>query len=289
MSRLFLQEMYWRAGPDLSNATDLLKMNIQAKKVVDQEMKNESLTESFLQYFTVDLATTQAQKESVYNIRYHVYCEEFKYEPMDRFPDKLEYDACDDHSLHCLVTHISSGKPAGCVRLIQTTDDNCDILPFEEVCAESLDYEFIRGLNLDRKTVCEISRLAVDSAFRRRADETQTRFGGVDAMDCSHHEQRAFGLIAVAGLLGATALSDLTGRSNAFAMMESFLPRLLKRSGIIFQQVGEKIEYHGIRAPFFITTQSMQVNIHPDLKELYEAIYEQIKQSYADQQAKTTN
>ena len=135
-------------------------------------------------------------------------------------------------------------------------NDNTDILPFEEVCSESLDDEFIRGLNLGRKTVCEISRLAVGGAFRRRAGEARTRFGDVDALDCTHQERRTFDLIAVAGFLAATALSDLACRTNVFAIMEPFLPRLLKRSGIIFQKVGGDIEYHGVRAPYFIRTQS---------------------------------
>lgn len=260
-----------------------------AVKILEHEKKRDSLSDNFLKYFSVDLAATPAQKKSVFKIRYRVYCEEFGYEPAHRFPDKFEYDAYDDQSLQCLVTHISSGIPAGCVRLIQSTDENCGILPFEKTCSESLDNEFIRSLNLDRKTMCEISRLAVDSTFRRRAGEKKTRFGVMDALDCSHHEQRTFGLIAVATLLGATALSSLTGRTNAFAMMETYLPRLLKRSGIIFQKIGGEVEHHGIRAPYFITTQSMEENILPDLKELYEAIYEKIMQSYADQQVKTIN
>ena len=252
-------------------------------KVIKKE--KDSLTESFLQYFAIDLAATPAQKENVFKIRYRVYCEEFGYEPADRFPDKTEYDAYDGHSLHCLITHISSGLPAGCVRLIPTTvNDNTDILPFEEACSESLDTEFIRGMNLDRGTVCEISRLAVDGTFRRRAGEARTRFGDVDALDCTHQERRTFDLIAVAGFLAATALSDLACRTNVFAMMEPFLPRLLKRSGIIFQKVGEDIEYHGVRAPYFIRTQSALDNMRPDLKDMYKAIYKKIKPFYAEQE-----
>ena len=132
-----------------------------AAKVLEQEM--DSVTESFLRYFTIGLATTTVQKESVYKIRYRVYCDEFGYEPADHFPDKMEYDAYDNDALHCLITHKSSGIPAGCVRLILATgNEYSDILPFEKACSESLDDELIRGLNLDRRTVCEISRLAVD-------------------------------------------------------------------------------------------------------------------------------
>mgnify|MGYP000031196242 CR=1 FL=1 len=257
-------------------------MNIQAKKVIDQEQKKVSLTESFLQYFTVGLAITPAQKENVYKIRYRVYCEEFGYEPADRFLDKMEYDAHDDHSLHCLITHKSSRTPAGCVRMVPAIDNGvCDILPFEKVCSESLDDEFIRGLNLDRKTVCEISRLAVDGSFRRRSSEKQTRFGRLNAMDYSRHEQRTFGLIAVAGFLATMALTDMTGRTNVFAMMEPYLPKLLSRSGIIYQKVGDDIEYHGLRAPYFGRTQPTLDNMHPDLKDMYEIIYMKIRQSYA--------
>ena len=260
-----------------------------AVKILEQEKNKDSLTESFLQYFAVSRATTPVQKESVYKIRYSVYCEEFGYEPADRFLNKMEHDAYDDSALHCLITHKSSGRPAGCVRLIEAIErKNSNILPFENTCSESLDNEFIRGLNLDRKTVCEISRLAVDGVFRRRAGETETRFGEVDAMDFTHHEKRTFGLIAVAGFLAATALSDLACRTNVFAMMEPFLPRLLKRSGIIFQKVGGDIEYNGTRAPYFIRTQSALDNMRPDLKELYEAIYEQINLTYA-RQVKPTN
>ena len=252
-------------------------------QVIHQEDKKNSLSETFLQYFNVDLAVTPAQKESVFKIRYRVYCEEFGYEPADHFPDKIEYDVYDDYSQHGLITHISSGLPAGCVRMISTTESGIlEALPFQMNCLRSLDNELIQGLNLDRKTVCEISRLAVDATFRRRAGETVTRFGGMKAMDCSQHEKRSFDLIAVAGFLVATALTDLSGRTNVFAMMEPFLPRLLKRSGIIFQKVGEDIEYHGIRAPYFIRTQSALDNMRLDLKELYEAIFEQIKQSYYD-------
>lgn len=250
-----------------------------AEKIIEQQ--KDSLAESFLQYFTIDLATTPAQKEIVYKIRYRVYCEEFGYEAADRFPDKMEHDSYDNDALHCLITHKSSGTPAGCVRLILATENGySDILPFEMACSESLDDEVIRRLNLDRKTVCEISRLAVDGAFRRRAGETETRFGEVDTMDFSRHEKRTFGLIAVSGFLATLALTEMTGRTNVFAMMEPFLPRLFGRAGVIYQKVGRDIEYHGLRAAYYGETQQTLENMRADLKELYCIIYEKIRQSY---------
>jgi N-acyl amino acid synthase of PEP-CTERM/exosortase system len=239
------------------------------------------LCENFLRYFDVTFAATEAQKSEVYGIRYSVYCVEFGYEPADSFPDHEEKDAFDEASLHALVTHKASALPAGCVRMVSTTGpEGSDLLPFEENCADSLDDAFIHSLNLDRATVCEISRLAVDGPFRRRAGERVTRFGEVEGLDCSQQERRTFSMIAIACFLAANALADIAARPNGFAMMEPFLPRLLKRSGINFQRAGKDIDYHGLRAPYFNTTQSVVDNMRPDLKELYTEIHSRIIQGY---------
>ena len=64
-------------------------------------------------------------------------------------------------------------------------------------------------------------------------------------------------------------------------MMEPFLPRMLKRSGIEFERAGADIDYHGLRAPYFITTQSAVDNMRADLRELYTEIHKRIAEDYA--------
>lgn len=240
-----------------------------------------TLCENFLSYFDVAFAATEAQRSEVFGIRYSVYCDEFNYEPAQLFPDHEEKDEFDANALHVLVTHKSTGMPAGCVRLVMPTGlGGKDLLPFEKNCGENLDDEFIQGLDLERNTVCEISRLAVDGMFRRRAGEKVTRFGEVEGLDCSQQERRTFSMIAVACFLAATALTDIAERRNVFAMMEPFLPRLLKRSGIVFQRAGTDVDYHGLRAPYFITAQSAVNEMRPDLRELYREIYRLISLDY---------
>ncbi len=237
----------------------------------------QSLIEGFSRYFSVKLAESVIQKEQVFRIRYRVYCEEFKYESVEHFPDQFEIDDYDKFSRHCLITHLETGMPAGCVRLVSAIGP-CDEapLPFEKYCSNSLDQTFIDSMELDRSTVCEISRLAVDGAFRRRTGETLTRFGEINGLHFSAQEQRTFSLIAVACFLAATVLTQRENRTNVFAMMEPFLPRMMQRSGIDFHRVGKDIDYHGIRAPYFITTQSAVGNMHADLHELYQWIKENI-------------
>ena len=243
--------------------------------------EKESLAEKFLQYFQVELATSAEDKRAVFEIRYRVYCEEFRYESGENFPDKAETDEYDERSLHCLIRHKSSGRAAGCVRLVPACNDITAPLPFEKYCAESVDTVFVESLSAERCQIAEVSRLAVDGAFRRRPGEVATRFGEIEALDCSAAETRTFSLIAISGFLACAALAELSGRSDVFAMMEPFLPRLVSRSGICWQQAGRPIQYHGERALYYIKTQSAVDNMVPDLKELYLAIHQEIAHSYS--------
>ncbi|CAA0123489.1 Uncharacterised protein [Halioglobus japonicus] len=234
------------------------------------EQKSVSLVEEFQRYFSIEQATTPAQLESVYKVRYRVYCEEFHYEPADACPNKMETDEFDTHAVHSLVVHKASGMPAGCARLVKA-DEQC-LMPMEKYCAEAIDQEVIRSFDGRRDTLCEFSRLGVDGAFRRRPGEHESRFGEISALEFSTREQRTFPLVAMATILSALALSELIGRPNCFAMMEPFLPRLLRRSGLLARPAGQKIEYHGTRSPFYWETREGVSTLESDYKEFYDAI-----------------
>ena len=140
-----------------------------AVRKVPSKRKKASPVDNFQKFFDVDFAISREQKNAVYGIRYQVYCEEQKYEPADRFPNRMEQDEFDEKSLHCLITHKSSGIHAGCVRLVSTGGRrSTDILPIEKHCPGSILPDFFRAQNLQRESICEISRLAVERRFRRR-------------------------------------------------------------------------------------------------------------------------
>tara|TARA_R110002110_G_scaffold91264_2_gene237410 strand:- start:18376 stop:19206 length:831 start_codon:yes stop_codon:yes gene_type:complete len=240
--------------------------------------KAQALISDFQEHFELDIADNdQHLLEQVFRIRYRVYCEEFKYEPAEAFDSAQEKDEFDEHSVHCLVTHNNSGLAAGCVRLV--TVDGDQRMPMEKYCASSLDPKLMARYASDRDTICEFSRLAVDGAFRRRAGERASRFGELNAMDCSAKELRSFSMIAVSNFLAGFAISDIIGRTHCFAMMEPFLPRLLKRSGILVERVGSDIEYHGIRAPYFITTESAVAGMPDELRAFYQAMHMRFSES----------
>lgn len=240
-----------------------------------------SLMDRFREYFLVELARTPAQKSRVYRIRYRVYCEQFQYEPAEQFPTGEEFDEFDARSEHCLIVHRRTGRAAACVRVVPALGDAAtDPLPIERVFADRLDQAYLAELGPDRGRLCEVSRLAVDEAFRRRAGEACSRHGEPVAALCGPHERSTFPFICMAGFLGATALTELTGRTNVFAMMEPFLARMLARSGIVFRRVGGDLDYHGIRAPYFTTTQSALEGMEPEMRSMYESIADEIRFDY---------
>lgn len=234
------------------------------------EKKSASLVEDFQRYFVVEQAVTPAQLKHVFTVRYRVYCEEFQYESAEACPNNLETDEFDANSRHCLVMHKASGMPAGCARLVLADEDR--LLPMETFCAAAIDHKIIHQFDGRRDTVCEFSRLGVDGAFRRRPGEGESRFGEISALDFSQREQRTFPLIAVATILSALATSELIGRPHCFAMMEPFLPRLLRRSGLFAKPAGEATEYHGIRAPYYWETLEGVSTLTDELKDFYAAI-----------------
>lgn len=234
------------------------------------DKNSASLLEDFQRYFSLELATTPEQLARVYRIRYRVYCEEFKYEPAASFPEQMESDEFDSCSKHCLVVHKASGMPAGCARLVLAGEQS--LMPMEKYCSNAIDAATIRAFDGKRDKICEFSRLGVDGAFRRRQGERESRFGEISALDCSQREQRTFSLIAVATILSALAMSELIGRPHCFAMMESFLPRLLRRSGLLVQPAGHETEYHGARSPYVWDTREVISNLEQEMQDFYAAI-----------------
>ena len=241
-------------------------------------MTVESIAENYHKYFRIRIADTEDLRNETFGVRYRVYAEEFGFESIDEFPDQKESDEFDHQSIHCLITHRSTGDAAGCVRLVPTFSSEVrDPLPLEKYCSSCLDMNFIKAMAVPRESMCEISRLAVDGKFRQRPGERKTRLGSVDSAANSPEELRTFPLIAVSAFFATISLTQLVGRPNMFMMTEPFLPRLLSRYGIMIERAGHDMDYHGVRAPYYLNGEQAAHGIKSELRELYSSIYEQFK------------
>jgi N-acyl amino acid synthase of PEP-CTERM/exosortase system len=241
----------------------------------------------FANYFRIVFAHTPERLEDIYRVRYDVYCREFHYEQEEKYPNQLEQDDYDAYSLHCLVIHNASNMPAGCVRLIKVPKNDPKVtLPLESVCGDSLHKSFICPEQISRANLCEISRLAVHTAFRRRLGESESPLGSgpkILETETSELERRTFPLISIALIAASTAFMVLSERSHLFVMIEKWLSRLLRRLGLQFKQIGEFMDYHGPRAPYHLTAGQMLQGMKGELKEIYDLVY----QSLADEIAKS--
>lgn len=125
---------------------------------------------SFKQYFEIVPALTEELKQEAYRVRHSVYCEDLHFEAS--LPDGFETDEYDNCSLHLLIRSIRNDIFIGCTRIIRPPLDSCDRrLPFEKICAQTLDRSLIDPAKLPIDNIGEVSRLAVISNFRRRKGE----------------------------------------------------------------------------------------------------------------------
>jgi len=245
-----------------------------------------SLPEQFQDHFEIGIAQTRRELEHVFRVRGDVYCREFQYERAEDCPGGLEIDRYDYRAVHCLITHRRSGHPAGCVRLVLAGEAESDPrLPFEVVCGDRVRHPLLHPQCLPTATVCEISRLAVHTLFRRRPGEARNPLGDYEEFKPTPKEIRTFPLLSVALFLAATGMVELSGRHHVYAIMEPRLARLLLRSGLAFQQVGEVVEYHGARAAYHISIDRALEGIRSQLCDFYELVASNVRLTKTETQA----
>lgn len=254
-----------------------------------ESVDKDQLSRLFGQYFDVVRADTDELVDIAHQIRYEVYCRELKFESAEDHPDGRERDEFDYRSVHCLLRHRSSQRFVGCVRLIladlQAPEKS---FPFEKFCYDSINIEFIDPARLSRLSFGEISRLAIIADFRRRLGEQTSPEGiGDDSLIPDQSDGRRVLPHISLGLYFAVAAVALEHELNSvFVMMEPRLARAMQRYGIKFRQIGDIVDYHGMRGPFHLTRNQLLEDMAPELRSLFEAIQRSLDQ--ADNQSGTS-
>ena len=243
------------------------------KMLADYQKLREAnqMSQHFANYLVPVIANNDALKHEVYRIRHDVYCTELHFLPSHA--SGLESDAFDAYSSHCLLRHISSGAHAGTVRIVRPVQDDQQI-PLEKYCASSITRHELAPTCFPRKEICEVSRLAVPKAFRRRQTDSYVgaATGVINAQTYSQEELRCFPFIAVGLYFAAAALALHEGVKHAYVMMEPRLARSMGFMGIRFQQIGPVVEYHGKRAPYYINRELLYNNLTPGFRMMLDNI-----------------
>ncbi|PXY00263.1 hypothetical protein CR157_05860 [Halomonas sp. LBP4] len=246
--------------------------------------KGRSITElfdCFRNEFSFKLPCNEQEKRRAFHLRHDVYCAELHYEPPTDAERQLEYDVFDDHAIHCVVEHNQTGLTVGCMRVVLPRF-GCDLsgrkLPLLTYGGQSLTHPSLHPDSFPRENICEVSRLAVHPSFRK----ARSNIAGVKEKDIHDLEAKHRSLpVGLSLFFAATAIVGMAKRQHVFAMMEPRFARLLKISGLSFQQVGDLIDYHGPRAAFYIDQRQAETAMHEELKPLYRHIKQQLSPQLA--------
>jgi N-acyl amino acid synthase of PEP-CTERM/exosortase system len=243
-------------------------------------MTSITLAQNFEQYFQVIFASNQHLREESFRIRHAVYSEELGWEPVRE--SSQETDECDDYSFALLLLHKRTGQYAGTARLVIPPPSAQHLkLPFEKHVLDKITTNVIDFDALTRGSFSEISRLAVPEVFRRRLGEQNVPFVINDLNPVSDvfsdEERRNFPNIAIGLYLGVIAFADLCNHDSMYVVVEPRLKRRLERLGFLFEQVGEELEYHGVRALYYLPRTKFIAHLNPEIRELYQMLRKQLE------------
>lgn len=230
------------------------------------------ITSHYQKYFYTVKATTPELKQLAYGLRYQVYFEEQKMISAADVGDHSETDVWDRHSLHGLHFHKPSNRAIGNVRLIPLATSTTGTLPMEEHYSKPFDFQNVPIDNLHHGQTGEVSRMAILSSFRRRASDQEYAFE-TEEQTYNVNEKR-FPINYIPMCLAFTAIILMMEQQLDYgsAMMEPRLARLLIRFGIDLRQIGEPIDYFGLRAPYLIFPESTYHNLPDNYRALFNLI-----------------
>lgn len=198
-------------------------------------------------HFSFFRAERAADLIAACRLRYQVYCIERRLLDKGAYPQRIERDDFDPHSLHFLARH-TSGLHAGTARLVLNSPLG---FPLARHCELAPDYAFLKDRGAPALSgYAEISRLAVSRNFRHR--NTDTFYGGPPRHFVSESEAVSRNTPEIVSGLYRLLYQDSkrNGVSHWVVAMERGLHVILKRLGFVFTPIGPEIDYFGPVRPY---------------------------------------
>ncbi len=231
------------------------------------------LVAAFNEYFEVVSADSPALLQEVFRVRYHILCIEQRLPnfQVSTYPDGLERDEYDRHSLHVLLRHRPSGKFVGTARLILADPLNPG-KPFPIERYAKLDPSLIDIGKLPRQHTAEISRFAILSRFSE--NKGQRRRYGIEtsAEQRNSKHQRRFPHPLLALGVGVIAMCRKHSISHWLSVMDPALNRLLNLYSLHFEPIGPLVNYHGLRLPYYVNLTRMLDRAYAQHREVWELL-----------------
>jgi N-acyl amino acid synthase of PEP-CTERM/exosortase system len=200
-----------------------------------------------LRNFKPIICQTPAQIKSSMRLRYDVYCLRKGWEAAQAFPDRLESDEFDEHSVHILLIERQTGLAVGCTRVVFADPSVPDArLPS---FALAPDFREATGRSLPLASTVELSRLTVLRGGEAPAD-SGTR-------DSPGRVSLALGLLKGVG----QAMAAAQATHGCFLGSRS-LQRLMEGFGFRFYDFGLTLQHRGTRSFLWRDWAALMTDIH---------------------------
>jgi N-acyl amino acid synthase of PEP-CTERM/exosortase system len=205
-------------------------------------------------------------KREIFKLRYDVYVSEFGFEKKEAHPSGLEKDIYDPHSVELAAIEQTDAETQiviGTIRLILHSEHG---FPIENAAPINFTAE---KPPIDK--IAEISRLAIRKDYRRRhgdglygvksytkASEEETSLNP----DSSQNVKVRIQPYLILGLFKEMYhVSKKLGITHWYMITEKKLWYALKRFDLIFSQIGEPVDYHGLRIPYLGIIEEIEKNL----------------------------
>lgn len=244
---------------------------------VNRTMKVINLHRDFRKYFRIVPAFSDELKNEVYKLRYQVYCLELGWEPPN--DTLLESDAFDARSYHCLLQSVNNDEFVGCIRIVVPDAYFPNMpLPFENVCAGSLD-PGVPDLSMQlNNSIAEASRLAVIGKYRSRRREKNKAFH-MSKQDFEETGHTRFPYIPVGLYMAMLHIARAKGVKKIYMLTEPLLARHFNMLGGGLSPVSKPVEHRGIRQAFELDVDQVISRMKILLRPLFEEIGKDVHKS----------
>lgn len=240
---------------------------------------NLSVTDHYSNYFYTQKALTPELKKQAYNVRYRVYYEDRKMISADSVSNELEFDEWDNEAIHSLLVLKKNHLPIGNVRLIIANESSDMKLPVEEHYKRPFDFSKVGFTKLRSGKTGEISRMAILPSFRRRPADINYSANQIDNRVDLENRRYPINYMPMCLAFAAIELMLEQQLDYGVALMEPRLAKLLVRFGIELKQIGQTIDYFGLRAPFCIFPDQSYQNLSSEYRILFDTIRSELIQS----------
>lgn len=209
----------------------------------------------FDQNYEVLLADTEESKKIHFQLRYHVYCDELRFEDKNNFPNKSESDEWDTNAIHFIVRHKYTGQYLGALRLAQGAQRGFPLEKYSKLYKKPNENQYAYSM--------EISRLCVIKEARRFNSKSETIIDPKQKYysRANINEYRPSNRELMWGMIRAAALySHNIGVIKWYILVAPALALTIQKAGFSMKKIGHACQLRGERTPYILNVDQVLSN-----------------------------